>query len=137
MTIALMIPTFHSVAPVYPVEDVGAAVVWYRTLLGFETVYVNRDPDDGDPTNYALIRRDHVTLHLMRRSEAAEGFGGRADAQFCIRGNLDSLFATLKANGATVLQSPQDQPWGCRDFAIADPSGNRIWVSTVLSPSVR
>ena len=28
--------------------------------------------------------------------------------------------------GAEVVQEPTDQPWGTRDFAVRDPSGNLL-----------
>jgi len=43
--------------------------------------------------------------------------------------DVDATFETLRASGAEVLQEPIDQPWGPRDCAFRDPSGNtvRIW----------
>ena len=43
--------------------------------------------------------------------------------------DVDATFETLRASGAEVLQEPMDQPWGPRDCAFRDPSGNtvRIW----------
>lgn len=28
--------------------------------------------------------------------------------------------------GAEIVQEPTDQPWGTRDFAVRDPSGNLV-----------
>ncbi len=41
----------------------------------------------------------------------------------------DDLYATferVRATGAEVLQEPIDQPWGPRDSAFRDPSGNMV-----------
>ena len=120
---------FSSVAPVYPVDDVEAAVDWYRAVLDFDPVYVNRD-EDGDPTNYAVLRRDQAWLHLIRRAEAPAGRSGGVSAQFTMGGSIDELYAALQAQSVEILQPISDQPWGCRDFIIADPSGNAVWIST-------
>jgi len=40
--------------------------------------------------------------------------------------NLDAAFAKFKAAGAEIVQEPTDQPWGARDCALRDPSGNLI-----------
>lgn len=40
--------------------------------------------------------------------------------------DLDGTFEKLRASGAEVLQEPIDQPWGPRDCAFRDPSGNLI-----------
>ena len=79
------------------------------------------------------MRRDHISLHLIRRAEAAEGFARRADAQFTIDGDVDALFETLVSQDVDVLQPPRDPPWGSRDFVIADPSGNKVWISSAVS----
>ncbi|XRQ13341.1 VOC family protein [Actinomadura welshii] len=40
--------------------------------------------------------------------------------------DLDATFERLRATGAEVLQEPIDQPWGPRDCAFRDPSGNML-----------
>jgi uncharacterized glyoxalase superfamily protein PhnB len=32
--------------------------------------------------------------------------------------------------GVEVVQAPADQPWGHRDFMVADPDRNIVWVTT-------
>lgn len=40
--------------------------------------------------------------------------------------DLDTAFEKLRASGAEVLQEPADMPWGVRDCAFRDPSGNLV-----------
>jgi catechol 2,3-dioxygenase-like lactoylglutathione lyase family enzyme len=40
--------------------------------------------------------------------------------------DLDASFEKLRASGAEIVQEPTDQPWGTRDFAVRDPSGNMV-----------
>lgn len=40
--------------------------------------------------------------------------------------HLDAVFARLRDAGVEVLDEPTDQPWGVRDCAVRDPSGNVI-----------
>jgi catechol 2,3-dioxygenase-like lactoylglutathione lyase family enzyme len=40
--------------------------------------------------------------------------------------DLDTTFERVRASGAEVLQEPIDQPWGPRDCAFRDPSGNMV-----------
>src|SRR5579871_4723953 len=40
--------------------------------------------------------------------------------------DLDATFERVRAAGAEVVQEPADQPWGTRDCAVRDPSGNLI-----------
>ncbi|MFC4012014.1 VOC family protein [Nonomuraea purpurea] len=40
--------------------------------------------------------------------------------------DLDATFEQVRVSGAEVLQEPIDQPWGPRDCAFRDPSGNMV-----------
>jgi catechol 2,3-dioxygenase-like lactoylglutathione lyase family enzyme len=40
--------------------------------------------------------------------------------------DLDATFEKVSAAGAEIVQEPTDQPWGTRDFAVRDPSGNLL-----------
>jgi predicted enzyme related to lactoylglutathione lyase len=43
--------------------------------------------------------------------------------------DVDATFERVRASGAEVLQEPMDQPWGPRDCAFRDPSGNTVRIS--------
>ena len=40
--------------------------------------------------------------------------------------DVDATFERIRASGADVLQEPIDQPYGVRDCAFRDPSGNML-----------
>jgi catechol 2,3-dioxygenase-like lactoylglutathione lyase family enzyme len=40
--------------------------------------------------------------------------------------DLDASFAKVRDSGAEIVSEPAEQPWGTRDFAVRDPSGNLI-----------
>jgi uncharacterized glyoxalase superfamily protein PhnB len=40
--------------------------------------------------------------------------------------DLDAAFDKLRAADAEIVQEPTDQPWGTRDCAVRDPSGNMV-----------
>ncbi len=42
--------------------------------------------------------------------------------------DMDAAFAKVRAAGGEIVQEPTDQPWGTRDFAVRDPSGNMVRV---------
>jgi predicted enzyme related to lactoylglutathione lyase len=47
--------------------------------------------------------------------------------------DCDATFERLRAAGAEVMQEPADQPYGVRDCAFRDPSGNHIRFSGPLA----
>ena len=40
--------------------------------------------------------------------------------------DLDAVFEKVRASGAEIVQEPTEQPWGTRDCAVRDPSGNLV-----------
>ena len=40
--------------------------------------------------------------------------------------DLDATFDKIRASGADIVQEPTKQPWGTRDCAVRDPSGNLV-----------
>jgi catechol 2,3-dioxygenase-like lactoylglutathione lyase family enzyme len=118
-------------SPVYPVADVDASIEWYRRIFGFEPGHVNSAPGGS---NYAVLHAGEIALHLLREDQAPHGLRKPVQTQFWIRGDLDAFFAEVKGRGARVVDPPEDRPWGHRDFMVADPDGNLVWVTSPLSP---
>jgi uncharacterized glyoxalase superfamily protein PhnB len=118
------------VAPVFPVADVSQAVEWYGRVFGFEPRTIH---PPGDPTPvYAILNRDGVLLHLLRLDEAPHGLAAPVQAQFWVNSDIDGLFNRAQPLGVKVLQRPADRPWNHRDFMVADPDGNVVWVTTPI-----
>ena len=116
------------------VHDPDLALTFYRDALGLElrndvaregfrwitvgaasqpgvaivlTNYLNGSPADQDALT-ALIAKG-----------ALNGVHFHSD-------DLDSTFEKVDASDAEIVQEPTDQPWGTRDFAVRDPSGNLV-----------
>ena len=116
------------------VHDPDQALAFYRDTLGLElrndvanegfrwvtvgaaaqpgvgivlTNYLNGSPADGDAVT-ALVAKG-----------ALNGVHFHTD-------DLDGTFAKLQAADAEIVQEPTDQPWGTRDCAVRDPSGNLV-----------
>ena len=46
--------------------------------------------------------------------------------------DIDQLATGIQSRGGELLMGPEDQPWGVRLFAMADPDGFNITVSTAV-----
>lgn len=117
------------------VLDVDQALPFYRDALGFKVV---SDVANGGFRWVSLAVAGQPGLNLVL---SAPGAGRSADdaaalARLVAKGamgglvftvsDLDAVFETLSASGAEVLQEPKVQPWGPRDCAFRDPSGNMV-----------
>lgn len=117
------------------VTDPEASLAFYRDALGLEVLndvssgghhwitlgapgggteivlsdpYAGRSQEDGD-TIQELVAKGVLTSLVFRTED-----------------DLDTVFDRVRASGAEVLQEPKDQPWGPRDCAFRDPSGNMV-----------
>ena len=126
------------------VHDPDLALAFYRDALGLEvrndvandahrwiTVGAPAEPDVSIVlTNFVHGGPDDVQVvaELLAKG-AMNGVHFHAD-------DLDAAFATLRDAGAEVISEPTDQPWGARDFAVRDPSGNMIRVDQLRTANV-
>jgi catechol 2,3-dioxygenase-like lactoylglutathione lyase family enzyme len=125
--------------PVY-CTDLDAALAFYTQRLGFE---VHDDVAMGPQMRWLTVRApggehdlllsaiDHHIPPAERqpmREIVAKGYL----AVFIQVDNLDKTFESLRAAGVEILQEPVDQPYGVRDAAVRDPSGNHLRLSQPL-----
>ncbi|MEV0778732.1 VOC family protein [Streptomyces sp. NPDC050433] len=120
------------------VNDPDEALTFYRDALGFE---VRNDVSSGDFRWVTIGSPTQPGLELV----LSEPHAGRSQAdgdalqELLTKGvltqlifrtdDLDATFEQVRASGAEVLQEPKDQPWGPRDCAFRDPSGNMVRIS--------
>jgi catechol 2,3-dioxygenase-like lactoylglutathione lyase family enzyme len=116
------------------IHDPELALSFYRDTLGLElrndvargefrwiTVGAASQPDVSIVlTNYLNgSPADIDALAALLAKGALNGVHFRAD-------DLDATFEQLRAAGAEIVQEPTEQPWGTRDCAVRDPSGNLV-----------
>ena len=133
--------------PVY-CTDLDAALAFYTQRLGFE---VHDDVVMGPDMRWLTVRpsgrgHDQVLDHdLLLASvdhhippadrQAMREIVAKGDlAVFIQVDDLDKVFEALRAAGTEILQEPVDQPYGVRDAAVRDPSGNHLRLSQPLAP---
>ena len=120
------------------VNDVDESLAFYRDALGLE---VRNDVANGGFRWVTLGSADQPGLEIV----ISEPHAGRSQAdgdalqELLVKGSLpmlvfrtddlDATFEKVRASGAEVLQEPIDQPWGPRDSAFRDPSGNTVRIS--------
>ncbi|MGE6727086.1 VOC family protein, partial [Streptomyces niveus] len=117
------------------VNDPDESLAFYRDALGFE---VRNDVSSGDYRWVTIGSPTQPGLEIV----LSEPHAGRSQAdgdalqELLTKGvlgqlifrtdDVDATFETVRASGAEVLQEPMDQPWGPRDCAFRDPSGNMV-----------
>ena len=69
--------------------------------------YVNGSPEDADTVAGLLAKGAFNAVHFTTD-------------------DLEATFQEVSAAGAEIVSEPTEQPWGTKDFALRDPSGNLI-----------
>jgi predicted enzyme related to lactoylglutathione lyase len=117
------------------VNDVDEAIGFYRDALGLTVL---SDVASGNFRWVSLGSAEHpgVSIVLSEPHAGRSQADGDAMQELLVKGSLpmigfssddvDGLFESVRASGAEVLQEPIDQPWGPRDCAFRDPSGNTV-----------
>ncbi len=120
------------------VHDVDVALAFYRDVLGLT---VTNDVANGGFRWVTLQTDDQGGLGIVLSVPHAGRSKPEGDAlaELLAKGSLpilvfstddlDAVFDNAVALGAEVLQEPIVQPWGPRDCAFRDPSGNMVRVN--------
>lgn len=117
------------------VTDIDESLAFYRDALGLQV----RNDVGSDGQRWVTLGSDaqpDLELVLSPAHAGRSQADGDAIQELLTKGvmpmlvfttdDLDGTFEKLRASGAEVLQEPIDQPWGPRDCAFRDPSGNLI-----------
>ena len=111
--------------PLFRVDDMQAALVFYTSLLDFELAEWD-SPDD----HVVSLFRGEAELMLTR---LATDQVARVNAHLVVQ-DVDELFELWRGrgldqsdrSGSPVHLGPVDQSWGTREFYVTDPDGNTL-----------
>jgi uncharacterized glyoxalase superfamily protein PhnB len=132
--------TIHS--SFLPHTDADAALAFYRDTLGFEVRkdvayqgmrWITVGPA-GQPDTSIVLHPPAAAPGITddeRRTIAEMMAKGTYGMIILATADLDGTFERLQASGAEVIQEPTMQPYGIRDCAFRDPSGNHIRINEV------
>ena len=120
--------SFTSVAPVFPVRSVRAALAHYGKL-GFDT-HAYREKSGDEPV-YGFLRWGPVEIHLPLTRNLDPN--ASTSACYLYVDDADALHAAWQAaNVEGRLLAPEDTPYDLREFAHVDPDGNLMRVGSRL-----
>ena len=121
------------------VHDHDEALAFYRDLLGLEV----RLDVKYEGMRWTTVGPKGQDVNIVLEPPLADPNAPLADrkvmkemlAKGLLRGvifsteDCDATFEHIRAGGGEVLQEPIDQPYGVRDCAFRDPSGNMVRIS--------
>ncbi|MDN5857294.1 MAG: VOC family protein [Pseudonocardia sp.] len=120
-----------------PHNDPDAALAFYRDLLGFEVRldvgyeglrWITVGPV-GQPDTSIVLHPPAIDPGITedeRRTVTEMMAKGTYASLLLATEDVDATFERLQAGDVEVVQEPTDQPYGVRDCALRDPSGNLV-----------
>ncbi|WP_214407915.1 VOC family protein [Pseudonocardia lacus] len=129
-----------SIHPTLRYDDPRAAIAFLTDALGFTAEFVST-ADDGTVGHAELSFRggpgdEPGVLMLGPRRRPADPFDTGRAVIYLAADDPDERHRRAVAAGASVVQELVDQPYGSREFAVADPEGN-IWSVGTYRPAVK
>lgn len=117
------------------VNDIDESIAWYRDVLGciVEEEWKHEGKLMGASMLAGSVRFFLGQDDWAKGRDRQKGVGFRihlATAQ-----DVDRIAGSIKANGGNLDSEPTDMPWGTRAFAITDPNGFKLTISSEGSPS--
>ncbi|WAZ26065.1 VOC family protein [Streptomyces cinnabarinus] len=120
-----------------PHTDPESSLAFYRDILGFEVRgdvgqgemrWITVGPAGQPDTSIVLTppAADPSVTDEERRTITTMMDKGTYGYVLLATADVDATFDRLQATDADVVQEPTDQPYGVRDCAFRDPSGNMI-----------
>ena len=122
----------RSAGPSLTVNDIQKSLAFYRDVLGF--VAKDSWEEDGALKGMELVAGS-VRFWLSQDDfnkgrDRVKGLGFR---MYCgTTQDIDALAARVRGAGVELAEEPKDQSWGGRDFAVRDPDGFLISISSGL-----
>ena len=128
-----MIPAMSTNTPeprVWPslrARDARALIKFLVDAFGFTETVVYADDDRVHHAELAWPPGGGIMLGSAPASDPGERRLPRPGTfgAYVVTDEPDALYERAKAAGAEILEEPHDTDYGSRDFAAADPEGNR------------
>ena len=120
----------QGIVPALSYDDAPAMIEFLCRAFGFVERY-RLDMPDGSIGHASLLSgNDEVTLASAYPEGGLGGPGSLPHLHASILvyvDDVDAHHARAVAEGATILQEPEDQFFGDRTYRAADPEGGRWW----------
>ncbi len=113
-------------------NDIQKSLAFYRDVLGFTVK--ERWEQEGVLHGVELVAGS-VSFWLGQDDwkKGRDRVKGQGFRMYCgTAQDIDTLARQIEARGGTLLEKPKDQPWGGRAFAVVDPDGFVMTISSEL-----
>ena len=118
------------ITPFVPCTSLERQISFYRDVLGFAVGY--------QADNYAFLKRDAAAIRLVEVSDHVDLSAPEREGSFYIDvDGLDAVYADMQPALAQLdpsrVRAPFDQPYGQREFHVADEDCTLVFFGESLT----
>ena len=115
---------FYRCNPFIPVKNLMETLDFYRDTFGFYEIWTWGEYDGG-------IRRDDMRLVFCEDPEYVKAINNETYhfTFLWFVDNVDEIYEEYKAKNIPILRDIRNEPYGTREFSVADNNGGIIRVS--------
>lgn len=114
-----------TVWPTLICRDAPAMLTFLVDVVGFTRTAVYADGDVVEHAQLDWPEGGGVMLGSLRDGTEWQQQPGGAGC-YVVTEHVEEIYERVRAGGGTILMKPQEQDYGNRSFAAADPEGN-LW----------
>lgn len=125
------------IIPLLMCSDVAAEHDFLVAAFGFESAFIEHDPDGTAFHAEVRAGRRRIWLHRVEEDEhlVSPRMAGSAGGGIVVHvPDVDAHHERARAAGAEVVDEPADQDYGQREYGVRDPEGHLWWVATPTRP---
>jgi PhnB protein len=121
----------HTITTQLKLDNAAQTIDWYKRAFGAEEL--RRSTGQDGKIMHADLKIGDTRFFVndaMQGTKGPKDFGGSPVSFWLYVENSDMLFNRAVAAGGTVQMPLDDQFWGDRAGALADPEGYTWWIAT-------
>ena len=111
-------------SPTLAVRDMKKTIDFYTNTLGFKLGMTFPSPENPE---YADLSKDDMVLMFVPAANLGIGgdekLGTGVNLYMQIDGDINEYYDEIKNKGARIVEDIKDEPYGIRDFTVADVDG--------------
>jgi PhnB protein len=120
----------HTMTPQLTLDNAAEAIDWYKKAFGVQEISRGLGPDGKIMHCELAIGNSRFMVNDVMTGKGPKGFGGSPASFWLYVDDSDALFNRAVKEGAPVQIPIENQFWGDRAGAVADPAGYTWWIAT-------
>ena len=116
--------------PQLTLDNAAEAIDWYKKAFGVQEISRGLGPDGKIMHAELAIGNSRFMVNDVMMGKGPKGFGGSPASFWLYVDDSDALFNRAVKEGAQIQMPIENQFWGDRAGAVADPAGYTWWIAT-------